>query len=476
MEAIEGESETKPEELPPVKPIDKIIVAAAGPLFSFLLAVFFAVIVWVIGRPVPEREGTTTIGEVLPGSPAAVAGLLRGDELVKIDGVPVHRFTGSGNDSVVWRIVRSEGETVKIEYLRKDVLQTAEAKPEIQKTEWWQRRATRSIGIAPAATPVVAKVLPDSPAAAAGFQQNDYIRKVNGQSIYGYSELGEIATATPGQPVSVEVERAGKPVTLSLKLTGAVVEKPMKGSPATLAGVLAGDRFVEVNGKPVYTAEEVSKMVREGEGKPLAVPVQRGKELVKLTLTPQIPVADETEDSPSKPKIPRIGLVWGNNEGIVLDDWGVATIRYITPWEQISTAAGSIFATLDAVFSPKSSIGAQHLGGPLTMMRTYYVLFESPWGWQLALWFSVLLNVNLAIMNLLPFPVLDGGHIVLSTVEAIRGKPLHGRFLNWIQNAFAIALIGFMLFVTAFDVGEFFNGDRTKAFKFSKPAQTEQDK
>ena len=69
MEAVEGKNDTPREELPPASPGQKIIVAFAGPLFSFGLALVFATIVWVVGHPVPETEATTTIGYVLPDSP-----------------------------------------------------------------------------------------------------------------------------------------------------------------------------------------------------------------------------------------------------------------------------------------------------------------------------------------------------------------------------------------------------------------------
>jgi regulator of sigma E protease len=85
-------------------------------------------------------------------------------------------------------------------------------------------------------------------------------------------------------------------------------------------------------------------------------------------------------------------------------------------------------------------------------MYLYYRLFESPDGWRLALWFSVVLNVNLALMNLLPIPVLDGGHITLAIVEGIRRRPINIRVLEFVQSACAIVIIGFMLYVTFYDV------------------------
>ena len=80
------------------------------------------------------------------------------------------------------------------------------------------------------------------------------------------------------------------------------------------------------------------------------------------------------------------------------------------------------------------------------------MLFQNPMGWRLALWFSVVLNVNLALLNLLPLPVLDGGHILLAIIESIIRKPLQHRVLEWIQNGCAALLIGFMIYVSFFDV------------------------
>src|ERR1700738_616064 len=78
MEAVEGRSGTAREDLSPVGPLDKIIVAFAGPLFSFLLALAFAVIVWAGGKPTAEADATTTVGYVAPGEPAARAGFQHG--------------------------------------------------------------------------------------------------------------------------------------------------------------------------------------------------------------------------------------------------------------------------------------------------------------------------------------------------------------------------------------------------------------
>src|ERR1700743_3081578 len=86
MEVMEGKVETPREQLPPITTLDKIIVAFAGPLFSFMLAVAFACIIWWVGRPMSEAERTQVVGFVLEDSPAAKAGLQIGDKILSVDG------------------------------------------------------------------------------------------------------------------------------------------------------------------------------------------------------------------------------------------------------------------------------------------------------------------------------------------------------------------------------------------------------
>jgi regulator of sigma E protease len=72
----------------------------------------------------------------------------------------------------------------------------------------------------------------------------------------------------------------------------------------------------------------------------------------------------------------------------------------------------------------KSEISVAHMGGPVTIVRTYMTILQNPEAWRWVLWFSVFLNVNLAVMNMLPFPVLDGGHITMAIIEWIRRRPI----------------------------------------------------
>ena len=169
MEALEGKTENNYADLPPVSPLDKIIVAAAGPAFSLMLAFVFACIVWGVGRPVSESEKTSVIGYVMPGGPAAKAGLQAGDKILSVNTHPITRINGMGrmSDSVSWNVAVSQSPLIPIRFERDGVEKTVDVEPVVQVRQGWGRKNLRQIQILPAQTPMIAKVVPQSPAAEA---------------------------------------------------------------------------------------------------------------------------------------------------------------------------------------------------------------------------------------------------------------------------------------------------------------------
>jgi len=466
MESLEGETEISLADLKPVTPFDKIIVAFAGPLFSFLLAISFAVIVWGVGRPVSESEATTLIGYVIPGSPAEKAGLQAGDKILEVDGKPVTRFGGMSNDSVTWRIVRSEGETIPITVERDGKTQTFSAIPTIPKTDFWKRKGLRQIQIQPAETPMVAKVLPGSVGAASGLQTNDLLIGLNGHKIYSSLHLIDLENKLTEEPLVLEVRRGDQIVKLPYEPHGAAIREVIKESPAALAGIQAGDQIATINGQALRFFPQILDTIQKHPNQSILLGIVRNEKTMEFNVTPEIPVDGDQ---------PRIGLVAGDSDGIVFDQFGKFHIIYPTPTEQIRASVMSIVNTVGALFAPKSKVSVQHLGGPLMMMRIYYIMFENPEGWRLALWFSVVLNVNLALMNLLPIPVLDGGHITFALFEIITRRPVHYRILEIVNTGAALMVIGFMLFITFFDAQDFFHG-KGLSLKFKPHSSVEEKK
>src|SRR5437588_11533757 len=183
MDIIEGKADVDRAKLPPISALDKIIVAVAGPLFSLLLALAFACIVWAVGHPVSESDMTTTVGYVEKDSPAAKAGFQPGDKILEVDEKLVTRFTGM-NDSVIWNVVRSEGPTIPFKVERAGQIRVFQVVPTKAPTRGWRRKNLRQVMIFPAVTPLVEGVDKDTPAAKAGLKAGDVITKVNGIPIF----------------------------------------------------------------------------------------------------------------------------------------------------------------------------------------------------------------------------------------------------------------------------------------------------
>jgi regulator of sigma E protease len=180
--------------------------------------------------------------------------------------------------------------------------------------------------------------------------------------------------------------------------------------------------------------------------KPLIFTVRRGTEEFNRTLLAAKPVQPPDSN-------PSLGiLAWGQETN--------ETLVHPSPLEQIQSSVGQIVGTIHALFARKSDIGVQQLGGAVMIIRVYSNLFESDDGWRRVLWFSVILNVNLALINLLPLPVLDGGHILLSLIEVIRRRPVSVKILQSIQTGFAALLIGFMIYIAFFDTGDWLRSAR----------------
>jgi len=229
----------------------------------------------------------------------------------------------------------------------------------------------------------------------------------------------------------------------------AIIYEVATNSPAAVAGLQRGDEIIKINGERIYSfqsVKDVEDSMTNGPVQPVALTILRCGEELQKTIQPERP------KSPAKSP-PLLGiLAWQGNTN--------TTLAHPRPFETIRESAGQIFATLGTILSHKSDIGVQQLGGTVMIIRLYSNLFDSENGWRLVIWYSVLINVNLAMLNLLPFPVLDGGHIVLALIEAVRRRPVSAKVLHALQTACAVLLIAFMLFITFFDTGDWIRSAR----------------
>ena len=469
MDAIEGESATDRAALPAVSPLDKIIVALAGPVFSFGLAFIFAVVVWAVGRPVSEAETSLKIGYVLPDSPAANApcdepgvpkGLRAGDEILAVDGHPVSRFGGM-NGSVVWYVARSEGTTIPFKVNRDGKILTFEPVPlSPEGTSAWRRKGLREVLIDPAYSSIVAEVKPDSPAQQAGLKPGDVVTAVNGEPLLNPQRLSDqIEQNSYGKPIELTVERDHQTRKLTLPAMPFRIDDVYADSPADRAGLKTGDLIESINGAPAQKFSDLKAAITANPTQPVKLSVSHQGTTREVSVSPLVPI--------SRSVLPKAGPMIGigptfDGDGIVWSNGGTMRIVPELPLDQIRNSVTTIGNTLGAVLAPKSHIGVQHLGGPVFIGRTYFNLLSSKEGWRLALWFSVILNVNLALLNMLPIPVLDGGHIMLALIEAVRRKPVNIRILEVIQTACFLLIAGYMLYVSFYDVGDLASGHKNR--------------
>ena len=389
MEAIEGGGQTS-QPLPPITPLDKIIVAIAGPLFSMLLALLAAGVVYQVGKP-KDFIPTQVVGRVLENSPAAQAGIMPGDKITHINGNPVDGFAGS-LDSITEGIVLSKGNQIEftIERAGSPAPLKLISKFKTEKTQWFQRSGLRQIGIGPEIDHIV---------------------------------LSNIA----------------------------------EGSPAVKAGFKDGDVLVAMNGQKFKEDQAAVDFVKSIGENPIAFEIARGGQTVLLTATPRVPLSPEG-------KGPMLGLAFS---GVPYQSQGIVHPK---PLKQVSDSLRMMWTTITSVVASDSSIGVGHLSGPVGIATLQYQLLQMDDGWRRILAFMVLFNVNLAVLNMMPFPVLDGGHITLAILEKIFGRPVKARPLEILQTLCAIVLIGLMLYVTSKDIGDNFGRSPAARQKLVFPA------
>jgi len=314
---------------------------------------------------------------------------------------------------------------------------------------WWQGKpADPGPG-----EPIVGRVTETSPAYEAGLRPGDRIRMVNDDRIHFWADV-QIA-AMLNETTDMQVVRDEEVIRLygiptevgSLghrRLAGVgpredellyiKVAEVVSGSPAESAGVQEGDRLVSVNGEPVKGGGHFADMIRASEGQEIELVVQRNGngEQETLTLSPEM---DE--------EINRWLI------GIVMQ--GEFEMVHPKPLRQIHYFTGSIFRTLKAFTRPRE-IGkaAQGVGGPVMILSGMHsqVQFHP----MQALWFTALINVNLAIINLLPLIILDGGHIMVALFEWITGKKPYRSLIVGLANAMVVILILLMVILSFRDV------------------------
>jgi regulator of sigma E protease len=303
----------------------------------------------------------------------------------------------------------------------------------------------------PVAPPIIGYMAPGSPEAKLGIQPGDVILSVDGKPVTSWHDIQETTILARSNILAVVIARPGQftntyelatvvSEALGLKVLNLdprdhpVIQEVKRDSPAEAGGLKAGDEILIFAQVPLYGADQFVKLVQKCPGEPKDIVIKRDGQRMALKVTPRLDAKD---------KVGRIGAAVGSGKPVY-------RIEHIPPWVQIVTVVDRTVSTFSALaHSKQTGVGLKDLSGPPGILALLAAYVNSDW--RLALSFLVLLNINLAIINLFPLPVLDGGHIVMALVERSFGRPLPHRLVEYITTAFAVLLISFMLYVSIND-------------------------
>lgn len=235
-------------------------------------------------------------------------------------------------------------------------------------------------------------------------------------------------------------------------INGFYVREPNIGkveanSPAQHAGLRTGDRVTAINGQPVKGWDDLATLVSHSQGRPLTMTVRRADGAVSLSITPTVQKSTNIFGEAIERYM--IGVAWSGDVRAV----------HIGP---IQAMGKSLFQVYDVsrltvqsiVLLIEGRISAKNLSGPIAIAQMAGQ--QAREGMVNLLFFIAWISINLGILNVLPIPVLDGGHMLFFGIEAVRGKPVSIRVREIAQQAGILLLLMLMIFVIYNDVSRIF--------------------
>ncbi len=325
--------------------------------------------------------------------------------------------------------------------------------------------------------PVIRMVTEGSPAHQAGLEIDDRIVAINGQGIESWDDISQIITSSKGEKIEIAVKRESsdfivdvlpeqKPVKSMfgedvdrwvIGISGIPVLKPIAGevidgTPAKKAGIEKNDLITTINGVSVETWDDMKELIHSSKGQPLEISVLRGNTPLVLTLIPE----SKTEKNAMGEKVETYMIGISTQRFTDLD---AVFTKKLNPFQAFGESVMKTYELskliivgiakmIQGVISPKE------LGGPIIIAKM--AGDQAREGAENLIFFIAFLSINLAILNFLPIPVLDGGHLLFFSIEAIQGKPVSMKVREIAQQGGLIILIMLMIFAFYNDITRLF--------------------
>ncbi|TVQ98450.1 MAG: RIP metalloprotease RseP [Desulfovibrionales bacterium] len=226
-----------------------------------------------------------------------------------------------------------------------------------------------------------------------------------------------------------------------------VVGQVLEDSPAQVADLRDGDRILSVNGRDILFWSELAESIQQSEGQTMQLAVQRDDQVVSIAAQPRVEVRQNLfgEDI----KVAMLGITAsGETQSIALGPGTALVAGAEQTWTIITLTVQGIIKLIERI------IPADNIGGPILIAQL--VSEQASEGLTNLLALTALISINLGLLNLLPVPVLDGGHILFYTIEAVTGKPLNPRMQEIAYKIGIAFLIALMTFAVFNDIHRFF--------------------
>ncbi|MCQ2378287.1 MAG: site-2 protease family protein [Victivallaceae bacterium] len=437
-------------ELPRARALDRILVAFAGPLFNILGGLLVGIAVWALGMPQSSPEmREMTVRAIDPTGPEYAAGLRVGDRIVELNGKKFRLTWENFFREVVFSVgnvtlgVERDGRRFGISYVpRADPLMENAGTPSF--LVW---------------IPLELHPEKGSIAERAGVRSGDLLAAVDGKDVFGFAEYQMALDRSAGKAVALDLYRDGQPVSVTLvpeKISGAgrayallSIRKTDDGvfvvsvdpdGPAARAGIPSGAKLVSAGNRTISETGDLSQILRDTGADGVEIVWSVDGDIRHATLHPEI--------------------LYPHSIGAE-----ILSIDHPTPWHQLVSALDMSWKSLRGIAvgighrlgwtEKQSSLKVEHMSGPLGIgMVLYESVRHSSFGY--ALYFIVAISFALAIFNLLPLPVLDGGHILFGVLEIVLRRSLPSSVVKTLSLVFVILLVALMIFVTVSDGKRFY--------------------